>query len=78
MKAVVYTYTAKPNVLSRHRQRAECVDAAESAGHEVIAWLHDEAGNRTNLDRLCTGFKRGRFEAVFIHDWSRLGRSRDC
>lgn len=56
MKAVVYTYTAKPNVLSRHRQRAECVDAAESAGHEVIAWLHDEAGNRTNLDRLCTGF----------------------
>lgn len=52
MHAVIYTYSAVSNNLSRERQKAACVDSAEAAGYEISAWLHDEAGDRSGLNIL--------------------------
>lgn len=75
MRAAIYTYTAVPNGLRRDRQKFDCVDEAESAGYEVTAWFHDEAGDRSGLDSLCSRLHGQRFNAIFVRDQSRFGRS---
>lgn len=75
MRAAIYTYTAAPNDLNRDRQKAACDDAAASAGYEVSAWLHDEAGDRSGLDLLGSHLYDDCFDAIVIHDQYRFGRS---
>ena len=75
MRAAFYTYTAVPNDLNRDRQESECADEAELAGYEVMAWFHDEPGDRSSLDSLCLGLHAQSFDDIFVRDQSRFGQS---
>lgn len=75
MHVAIYTYTAVPNDLNRDRQKSECADEAELAGHEITTWFHDEAGDRSSLNSLCSRLHAQSFDAIFVRDQSRFGRS---
>lgn len=75
MRATIYTYTALPNDLRRDRQKFECAEEADTTGCEVTAWFHGEAGDRSGLDSLGSRLHGQRFNAIFVRDQSRFGRS---
>lgn len=77
MRAVVYTYTARPNAEARDRQRDECRTAAHALGFNEVVWVHDESGDRSGLAHIHDLATAGEVDAVVVWSLDRFGRRLD-
>ncbi|WP_297742110.1 recombinase family protein [uncultured Tessaracoccus sp.] len=77
MKAVAYTYDADPGFPLVQAQEAKCELLARTAGYEVIEQVHDEAGDRSGLNRLLETANGTSFDTIVVTNVERLADNPD-